>query len=210
MTAAPSSALLEKLAKAVSTNNIQLVDNILTCHPCLAHCRVTDGYGWPMVHRAAINGYAAMLRLLVAHGLPINDIQDDRTPFDMAVYSNHDEIVKQLIEMGVNVDENTDQDWLISLDLPGCFIKQQNSPRETPLQYAIRKNHTAIVTCIRTTWSKTAHQNLLSISLALAPLQLPAYVILWIIDWLPEYSQKPEIRKIRLIQGVTERRRLRV
>jgi hypothetical protein len=145
-----------------------------------------------------------MLRLLVAHGLPINDMQYGRTPFDMAVYSNHDEIVKQLIEMGVNVDENTDQDWLISLDFSGCYIKQQGSPHETPLQYAIRKDHTAIVTCIRATWSKTAHQNLVGICLALAPLCLPAYVVLWIIDWLPEYARKPEIKKIRLIQGVTE------
>ena len=67
---------------------------------------------------------------------------------------------------------------------------------------------------------RRVHPMLLDICLAFAPMRLPAYVLMWIIDWLPVDFQwiepdlhsyvtnqshlhlVPQIKKIRLIEGV--------
>jgi hypothetical protein len=50
-------------------------------------------------------------------------------------------------------------------------------------------------------------EEILELTLALAPLALPAYVLLWIYEWLHEDTTAlPELARIRLIQGVIESR----
>ena len=56
-------------------------------------------------------------------------------------------------------------------------------------------------------WTKHVHQQYLEIAIALAPLCLPAYVVLWTLDWLPQFTEKPEIKKIRLLERVFSDRR---
>jgi hypothetical protein len=53
-----------------------------------------------------------------------------------------------------------------------------------------------------TGWSRDCHNSYRELVLALAPLNLPSYVLLWILDWLPQFGPKPEIKKIRLIDGI--------
>ena len=43
--------------------------------------------------------------------------------------------------------------------------------------------------------------------LALTPLELPPYVVLWILDWLPDYVHCEHIRKINLIEKLIASRR---
>jgi hypothetical protein len=55
---------------------------------------------------------------------------------------------------------------------------------------------------IRWRW-RSHYEKLLSICIAMARLDLPAYVLLWIVDFLPFFSvATTELRKIRLIEGV--------
>jgi hypothetical protein len=57
-------------------------------------------------------------------------------------------------------------------------------------------------------WRGT-HPVLLNIAIAMAPLALPVYVIMWICDFLPDVASVPDVKKVRLIEGVqTSRRRL--
>jgi hypothetical protein len=51
------------------------------------------------------------------------------------------------------------------------------------------------------------HSAVLGAVLALAPLQLPAYVILWIVNYLPWSDAIPDIAKLRLIERVLATRR---
>ena len=44
--------------------------------------------------------------------------------------------------------------------------------------------------------------DIIGICLAIFPLDLPAYVLLWIIDWLPNYDKLFHLSKITLIQNV--------
>lgn len=47
-----------------------------------------------------------------------------------------------------------------------------------------------------------AQQDIVGICLALAPLELPPYVMLWIIDFIPQYAQVSHHDKIELITSV--------
>jgi len=50
-----------------------------------------------------------------------------------------------------------------------------------------------------------AHAIIVDIVMALAPLNIPCWVLLWIVDWLPRVAQVgTELLKIRLIERVTE------
>jgi hypothetical protein len=48
---------------------------------------------------------------------------------------------------------------------------------------------------------------LLDIALALAPLKLPPYVLMWIVDWLPGFVHFSDFNKITLLQNVHRRHR---
>jgi hypothetical protein len=47
-----------------------------------------------------------------------------------------------------------------------------------------------------------AQRDIIGICLAMSPLELPHYVMLWIIDWLPNYHRLSHLKKIRLIESV--------
>jgi len=51
------------------------------------------------------------------------------------------------------------------------------------------------------------HYFYLDVVLALLPLELPAYVLLWILGWHPVYVHAREIDRIRLIENVMRSRR---
>ena len=51
-------------------------------------------------------------------------------------------------------------------------------------------------------WMRFAQHDIIGICLALAPIELPPYVLLWIIDWLPHYGQLSHHKKIALIESV--------
>ena len=49
-----------------------------------------------------------------------------------------------------------------------------------------------------------AQPDIIGICLALAPLELPPYVLLWIVDWLPRYDLLSHHKKIHLIESVVK------
>ena len=49
---------------------------------------------------------------------------------------------------------------------------------------------------------RQAQPELVGICLAFAPLELPPYVLLWIIDFLPNYDKLSHHKKIELITSV--------
>jgi len=52
---------------------------------------------------------------------------------------------------------------------------------------------------------KSVFPRALSIVLALAPLRLPPYVVLWILQWIPVFGTQRELRLLRLVENVTRR-----
>jgi hypothetical protein len=47
-----------------------------------------------------------------------------------------------------------------------------------------------------------AHPEIVGICIAMSPLELPPYVLLWIIDWLPNYDLLSHHKKIHLIESI--------
>lgn len=48
------------------------------------------------------------------------------------------------------------------------------------------------------------HPEILDFCISMWPLRLPNYVLLWIVDWLPNYCKASHIRKIRLIESISK------
>lgn len=67
--------------------------------------------------------------------------------------------------------------------------------QESFFQRALRRNR-AIA------WRPHLHESLLQYCLAMMPLQLPPYILLWIHDWLPLMHLVSHVRKIQLIEDV--------
>jgi len=43
--------------------------------------------------------------------------------------------------------------------------------------------------------------------MALLPLDLPAYVVLWMLDWFDKFRVAPEIRKVQFVEALRQSRR---
>lgn len=54
---------------------------------------------------------------------------------------------------------------------------------------------------------RNVYENIVGICIAFASLQLPSYVLLWIVDYLPDYHLLSHLKKIRLIEKMTRRYR---
>lgn len=56
------------------------------------------------------------------------------------------------------------------------------------------------------TW-QLAYPYYLETVMALLPINLPAYVVLWILDWLDKFRVAPEIRKVQFVEALRQSRR---
>lgn len=71
-----------------------------------------------------------------------------------------------------------------------------NMPRDNAFRNSIRERNRSLQ------W-RLVQPKILDICVAMAPLQLPPYVLLWIIDWLPFYEAAvSHHKKIALIENI--------
>ena len=52
-------------------------------------------------------------------------------------------------------------------------------------------------------WQKEQHKRLLDAALALEPLKLPVYILLWMLEWV-ENEMPAEYKRVRLLEGVRQ------
>lgn len=137
-----------------------------------------------------------MIVHLLDHGADVN-IQDSTgwTALHFACARRRDPLVKLLLQSGANMDiENEHHQTPIEL------VKHRESP---PCTIEKMLNDHA-----RITFRRCTYESLLELALPMSQTKLPAYVVLWIIDFLLDYGSKPEIHKIRLLEGVWKSRRV--
>jgi ankyrin repeat protein len=137
-----------------------------------------------------------MIVLLLSHGAKVN-LQDSsgRTALHFACARRRDPLVKLLLDSGADIDIENEYH-----QTPAELVKHREThPCMTEL---ILRKHALI------TFRRSTHKKLLDLALVMCQLKLPAYVVLWTIDFLAEYAWKPEIHKIRLLEGVWKSRRI--
>lgn len=81
---------------------------------------------------------------------------------------------------------------------------------QTALEHAVSINNTGFVSAFQEhfrAWNRRGHDRLLEVALVFGPLCLPDYVLMWILDWLNEFKNRPEFNKILLLQRVRLSRR---
>lgn len=93
---------------------------------------------------------------------------------------------------------------VVALNAPNCAGAAQLSAQQRgAIEQQMRTNR-------QLTWRKV-HALIVDVVVALFPLRLPVYVVLWIVDFLPGIARAHrQYRKVMLIEGVTaSMRRLR-
>jgi hypothetical protein len=101
--------------------------------------------------------------------------------------------------------ENWPHRYEIFQRLVGFRVQMHALPAEFR---AINKNSVELAAKLKTyfvSW-KAVYRLLMENTIAMAPLELPQYVLLWTFDWIPGVGQHAEYKKVRLIEGVLQSR----
>jgi cytohesin len=152
-------------------------------------------------------------KLLVDRGADVNiAIVDGASPLFIAVLDDsHMELLNTLIDAGANVNKaNKDgmtpihiaaevgkEDAVAILLRNGANMYVLTNDSEMPIDIAAECEHR------KTVWL-LVHTCILDVAIALEAFDLPAYVLLWTINWLPHIDKKEhsEKKKITLIQNI--------
>jgi hypothetical protein len=144
--------------------------------------------GHTLLHSACQNNSSKAVALLLGSGANVNQLTIKGTSaICMAAVSADTTIVKLLLSAGADVFRI---EWSL-VQHNDCVIR-----KATPLQLALSNNYPPVYHLL------TAHM-ILEITLAMVPLNLPAYVLMWIMEWSnPEFARLKEFQRITLIQNV--------
>lgn len=160
----------------------------------------------------------------IDRGVNLNQYNYGETPLTWAIYRNEAraDIIKYLILHGANI--NMSNEYNNNTPLTYAILMHRIDLVTLLLQHdaIIHKNDHMLVNInsnnkIRRNWAikikellrlqpvKLQHRYLLNTAIALAPLKLPPYVVLWITDHNEETQYMTEIARIALIQNVSNR-----
>jgi len=147
-----------------------------------------------------LHGYCEMVEALLARGARLHGDSSNngrrRSLIWLATKDGYPRIVALLLRFGANMHRCEEVlDWrgwpsqLSPLDIALREVRVFESSRWPCDQW-------------KTAASLLLHTHIVEIVLALAHFDLPAYVLLWITDWLPHFQNKKELAKITLISKV--------
>ena len=124
---------------AVSRDNEQLLQYILESKPDIVRSNSDQNVG-ELLYRAAGNGYANIIKMLIDSGADINTTYQDQTPLFTAVKVGHNNVVRLLIQEGAEVgdtfeleDGNLTAESIKSLASCGWPINENQGKDLTPL-----------------------------------------------------------------------------
>ncbi len=167
-------------------------DEVEICQVLIAfdadlECASEDGYT-PLLYAASWTSVDTVQLLL--------DLNADTTKTGgdgWTVSQSHDEEIQQLLL------EHSTKSVHISVSVL-IFIhdfRQESERKQLRLETLARIRNKVGIRLMR-----YAHPDIVDICLALAPFDLPPYVLLEIIDWLPQFARLSHHKKIHLIQAV--------
>jgi hypothetical protein len=175
-------------------------------------------YGATPLHKSvmikSVDDCVAMIDVLCAFGADCEARDVARmTPIMDAVLGDRLDAVRRMLEFNASIEKfGADDDWIVSkttkvAELRALLLQQQT----TPLHEREARRASAL-TRVRRELSirlmRFAQPEIVDICIALASRKLPPYVLLWIIDWLPNYdrlSHHKKIQKKALLKAVKMR-----
>jgi hypothetical protein len=159
------------------------------------------------------------VKKFIVAGTGINSTNEfGRTPLIKAVMWNRTDIVQWLIKVGAKIDlvDGWGETALISsvkyvtshlamvqtLIRAGASIHIADNMGQTAIGYATKYGRNNIVRYL-------THVGMVDTTLALAPLELSPYVLLWILQWAYQIKDGEQLRVLRLVEGI-QRSRTRI
>jgi hypothetical protein len=112
-------------------------------------------------------------------------------------FANRNKEIKQLLLEHSKKSVSIDFVFELFLRKIMRFFKQEKERQELRLETLNRIKHKVGIRLMR-----YAQPEIIGICLAMSSLELPPYVLLWIIDWLPNYDRLSHHKKIHLIESV--------
>ena len=146
--------------RAASRGDGPTVQTLLRCGPGVEANGAQDGHLWTPLHKAAQNGHARIVQMLLKNGVvasPQNNIL--WTPLHYAAESGHERIVKMLLENGAEVGSQNNILWtplhlaaqegheqIVQMLLDSkAVVDSPNNVLWTPLHVAAQKGHVGVI-----------------------------------------------------------------
>jgi ankyrin repeat protein len=145
-----------------------------------ANCNIINYYGTSALDFAVMYGNQSVIQVLVQNGIKINT--DHNPILNLAVTYGRFDVIKYLVHNGANIHV---------VDCTGATAKM----------VASKNNYTRIVQFL-------THVEIVDITIALSPLELSPYVLLWIVQWVTQIKDCEQLRVLRLIEGIQRSRSL--
>ena len=122
---------------------------------------------------------------------------------------NPDQFVKLYLDLNIPTNDIVQQ-WLIKIrqyrTYPSLYILPMLGMHITISDEAKLAKKQETIEKIKADFSikfmEHVHDDIVDMCLAMYPLNLPPYIMLWIIDWLPSYELVSHHRKIHLIESI--------
>ena len=87
------------------------------------------------------------------------------------------------------------------------YQREMSDLNYNPLMYAKSRKNQGYILVDRSEWKRSTHSLYFDVVFTLSPLELPIYPLMWILDYLEEFTHRQEVKKTRLIEGVNASRK---
>lgn len=152
---------------------------------------------WLPLHTASGHGFTRCIEILAAFGSAMDKPNSDRrSPLAVAFVNGQLNAVRLLLALNADMSGVEQED-----------VQFHKFIAERPVRKDREKSRKEIlertIASLSGEFLKLAHPTIVNVCIALAPLRLPQYVLLWIIDELPNYkTMLSHHGKLRLIENL--------
>lgn len=160
--------------------------------------------GFAPLHAAARNGHSDCIESLVAFDADIERLSNIRsTPLMAAVYLNHPGAVSCFLRLNADTSKFSVHGYNVS-DTANVEIQNilERHKQSSVAASDVANSISRIKRRVEHNVFGRFHAIILDVCIALSAAQLPAYVLLWIMDFLPSFNFVSHLKKIRLIESI--------
>ncbi len=183
---------------AAQNNHVDIL-HTLCLHGANVNKRCNAGFS--PLHAASRSNGCAAIESLFAFGADLDMLSNiQSTPIMAAVYLEQTDAVRTFLRLGADTGKQSIHYYRV--DQTQNVAIQQLLKKHKIDEKEIASTRASIKRKVFSQVFRRYHVEILDICIALAESNLPPYVLLWIVDWLPNYKFVSHHKKIHLIESI--------